>query len=217
MAVGKFYLADGSYSKEIALPEELFEAEVSKGCLYLTVKAYLANQRQGTHKTKTRAEVSGTNKKPWKQKGTGNARSGDNRSPIWVRGGKAHGPQPRDYSQKVNKKVKFRALISALTIKAQGESVHVFETLNRPEAKTKAFVQLLEKSGLNLQKNLFLAATSDNNLLASARNIPMTRVLRVQDVNTYEVMRAKNLVLSADTLNTLKDQYLKVAVVGGEA
>lgn len=217
MANAKFYQADGSYSKEIALPEELFDAEVSKGCLYLTVKAYLANQRQGTHKTKTRAEVSGTNKKPWKQKGTGNARSGDNRSPIWVRGGKAHGPKPRNYTQKVNKKVKFRALISALTIKAQTESVHVFDTLTYDVPKTSTFANILEKAGLANQKNLLLASEADQNLLKSARNVILARVLRVQDVNTYEVMRAKNLVLSQASLTALADKYLKVPVVGGEA
>lgn len=217
MANAKFYQADGTYSKEIALPEELFDAEVSKGCLYLTVKAYLANQRQGTHKTKTRAEVSGTNKKPWKQKGTGNARSGDNRSPIWVRGAKAHGPKPHKYTQKINKKVKFRALISALTIKAQNESVFVFETLSYDAPKTASFAKILGNAGIAEQKNLLLASEQDNNLLKSARNIPLSRVVRVQDVNTYELMRAKNLVLSQASLTALSDKYLKVPVVGGEA
>jgi large subunit ribosomal protein L4 len=203
MANGKYYAADGSYSQEIALPEQFFEAEVSQGCLYLTIKAYLANQRQGTHKTKTRAEVSGTNKKPWKQKGTGNARSGDNRSPIWVRGGKAHGPQPRDYSQKINKKVKYRALLSALTIKAQNSNVHVFETLAFETPKTSKFVEIVTKAGLNEQKGLFLAAESDKNLYKSAGNVFWARVMRVQDVNSYEIMRAKNLVFSKDSLAAL--------------
>lgn len=206
MAKAKLYAVDGNAKSDVELSEKYFESEVSKGCLYLTVKAYLANQRQGTHKTKTKTEVSGTGSKPWKQKGTGNARAGDNRSSIWVRGAKAHGPKPRDYRQKVNKKVKFKALLSALSLKATSENVFVFENLSYKAPKTSEFAAIMANVGVSGKKTLFLAAESDVNLLKSAGNLTWARVIRVQDVNTYQVMWAENLVLSQDALDQLTSE-----------
>lgn len=203
MAKAKLYTADGSYKEDLDLSEAYFDAEVSNGCVYLTVKAYLANQRQGTSKAKSRSEVSGSGAKPWKQKGTGRARAGSNKSPIWVRGGKAHGPKPRSYTQKVNKKVKQKALLSALTLKAQESSVHVFETLSYDAPKTAAFKGIMEKAQIAAQKNLYLVHESDVNALASASNLPWATVMRVQDVNTYALLRASNIVFSQSSLNQL--------------
>jgi large subunit ribosomal protein L4 len=203
MAVAKRFLDSGEFKAEETLPELYFEAPISEGCLFLTINAYLANQRQGTHKAKGKSEVSGTGAKPWKQKGSGRARSGTNKSPIWVRGGKAHHPVPRDYSKKVNKKVKKIALLSALSIKAGDNQVYVFDSLNQPEVKTVTFIQRMEKAGLSNQKNLYLVSASDRNTLLRANNIPWARVMRVQDVNSYELMRATNIIFSGDSLAEL--------------
>jgi large subunit ribosomal protein L4 len=203
MAVAKRFLDSGEFKAEETLPELYFEAPISEGCLFLTINAYLANQRQGTHKAKGKSEVSGTGAKPWKQKGSGRARSGTNKSPIWVRGGKAHHPVPRDYSKKVNKKVKKIALLSALSIKAGDNQVYVFDSLNQPEVKTVTFIQRMEKAGLSNQKNLYLVSASDRNTLLCANNIPWARVMRVQDVNSYELMRATNIIFSGDSLAEL--------------
>lgn len=200
MATAKFYSADGMFQNEMELPSEIFEAEISEATIYLAVKAYLAHQRQGTAKTKTRAEVSGSGAKPWKQKGTGRARAGSKKSPIWVRGGKAHGAEPRNYYEKVNKKVKRRALLSALSAKAQTSSIHVMESLSFEQPKTKEFLARMEKAQLNGGKILYLAAQEDINLLKSAQNVPWAEVMRVQDLNTYRVVRADDLVFSKAAL-----------------
>ena len=171
--------------------------------MYQTVKAYLANQRQGTAKTKGRSEVSGSGTKPWKQKGTGRARAGSKMSPVWVRGGKAHGAVPRDYREKVNKKVRAKALLSALTAKAQTQSVHVMESLAFDAPKTKSFLGIMSKAGLGDSKTLYLASAEDRNLLQSANNVPWATVMRVQDVNTYQVVRADDIVMSKAALAQL--------------
>ena len=206
MAKAKYYSADGMFQNEMDLPTEIFENEISETCVYLAIKAYLANQRQGTAKTKTRAEVSGSGAKPWKQKGTGRARAGSKQSPIWVRGGKAHGTQPRDYFQKVNKKVKRKALLSALSAKAQTSSVHVIEDLIFEQPKTKQFLERMSKAQLSGGRVLYLAAQEDLNLLQSAKNVPWAEVMRVQDLNTYRVVRADDLVFSKAALAQLSKE-----------
>jgi large subunit ribosomal protein L4 len=203
MAKAKLYGADGAFQQEIDLPADIFETEISEACVYQTVKAYLANQRQGTAKTKGRSEVSGSGTKPWKQKGTGRARAGSKMSPVWVRGGKAHGAVPRDYREKVNKKVRAKALLSALTAKAQTQSVHVMESLAFDAPKTKSFLGIMSKAGLGDSKTLYLASAEDRNLLQSANNVPWATVMRVQDVNTYQVVRADDIVMSKAALAQL--------------
>ena len=182
---------------------DIFETEISEACVYQTVKAYLANQRQGTAKTKGRSEVSGSGTKPWKQKGTGRARAGSKMSPVWVRGGKAHGAVPRDYREKVNKKVRAKALLSALTAKAQTQSVHVMESLAFDAPKTKSFLGIMSKAGLGDSKTLYLASAEDRNLLQSANNVPWATVMRVQDGNTSPVVRADDIVMSKAALAQL--------------
>jgi large subunit ribosomal protein L4 len=203
MATAKLYAPNGEFKQDITLPVDLFEAEVSEGCMYLTIKAYRTNQRQGTAKTKTRSETHGGTHKPWKQKGTGRARAGANNSPVWVKGNKAHGPKAVDYCEKVNKKVKRRAFRSALTIKAKDKQVLVFENLAFENAKTKDFLALMAKAGLDTRNTLFLVAPEETNLTLSLRNVPWARSMRVSDVNTYEVVRAGNVVLSKDALGIL--------------
>ena len=206
MAKAKLFGADGAFSKEIELPETHFEAEISKGCIYYAVKAYLGNQRQGTHMAKNRALVSGTGAKPWKQKGTGRARAGSSKSPIWVRGGKAHPPEPRSYRTKVNKKVKQKALLSAFSAKAQEEKVFVFESLSFEAPKTKDFLKIMDNAGLQNEKALLLVSADDKNVLKSAANVHWANVRRVQDANTYEVLRAKNVVFTSAALASLTQE-----------
>src|SRR3954468_20076012 len=129
MAKAKLHAADGAFKSECDLPDSHFEQPISEAAMYSAVDVFLGNQRQGTHKAKNRSEVSGGGKKPWKQKGTGRARQGSNTAPNWARGGKAHGPVPRLYKRDLNKKVKRRALLSALTMKAKDNTVFVFEKL----------------------------------------------------------------------------------------
>ena len=203
MAKAKLYGADGMFQQEMDLPADIFDTEINEACVYQTVKAYLANQRQGTAKTKGRSEVSGSGTKPWKQKGTGRARAGSKMSPVWVRGGKAHGAVPRDYREKVNKKVRAKALLSSLTAKAQTQSVHVMESLAFEAPKTKAFLGVMSKAGLGESKVLYLASAVDRNLLQSASNVPWATVMRVQDVNTYQVVRADDIVMSKAALAQL--------------
>ncbi len=204
MAIAKMYTADGTTKSEIELPAKSFEADVSKACVYLTVNAYLANQRQGTSKSKSRSEINGTGAKPWKQKGTGRARAGTNSSPIWVRGNKAHGPKPRSYDKKVNKKVKRIAFLSALTAKAQANAVSVFESLSFETAKTTAFLKAINNSGLERKNVLFVVSPKDENAYVCAKNVPWARVMRIQDLNTYEVVRARNVVFSQSALESLQ-------------
>ncbi len=203
MATAKLFAQNGEYKQNIDLPSDLFETEVSEACMYLTIKAYRTNQRQGTAKTQTRSETSGGTHKPWKQKGTGRARAGANNSPVWVRGNKAHGPKVVDYFEKVNKKVKRKAFRSALTLKAKDNQVMVFEKIGFDAPKTKDFLALMAKAGIEGRNTLFLVAPEDQNLTLSLRNVPWARSMRVNDVNTYEIVRAGNVVLTKNALGIL--------------
>ena len=160
--------------------------------------------RKGTAKTKTKSEVSGGGQKPWKQKGTGRARSGQNTSAVWVRGAKAHGPKSHDYFEKVNKKVKKIAFHSALAAKAQEGKVFVFESLSFDAPKTKDLLAVLTKSGIEQRNVLFIVSVKDQNLYLSSNNIPWVRCARVEDVNTYDVVRANIIVISQAALAELE-------------
>lgn len=204
MPKAKFYSTDGKYQSDIDLPKDIFESEIDKGAMHLSVTVYLGNQRQGTSKTKSKGEVSGSGKKPWKQKGTGRARAGTNTSPIWVRGGKAHGPLPRSYDRKLNKKFKTRALLSALSFKASESLVHVFEGLDLAQPKTKDLVNILSNAALKNQKNLILLGAANSNLLLAGRNIPGTDIGRVQDLNVYEILNTTNLIFTKEAVLELE-------------
>src|SRR3954469_15301276 len=164
MAKAKLHASNGAAKGETDLPASHFEQVISEAAMFQAVDTYLGNQRQGTHKTKNRSEVSGGGKKPWKQKGTGRARQGSNTAPQWVRGGKAHGPLPHLYKRDINKKVKRRALLSALTMKANESSVYVFEKISLTAPKTKELVKVLETAALTGQRNLILVSEADQNL-----------------------------------------------------
>lgn len=203
MATAKLFAQSGEFKEDITLPGTHFDIEVSEACMYLDIKAIRANSRQGTAVTKTRSQISGTTAKPWKQKGSGRARAGSNSSPIWVRGNKAHGPKMRHYMQKVNKKVKRLAFLSALTVKAKENQIVVFEQFNFDAPKTKDLLNIVKTAGLQERNTLFLVAPGEDNLTLSARNIPWARTMRVSDANTYEIIRAGNIVMSQSALNAL--------------
>ena len=203
MATAKLFAATGDFKNDIQLPA-MFDQEVNKVCMYLHIKAILNNNRQGTAKTKTKSEVSGGGQKPWKQKGTGRARSGQNTSAVWVRGAKAHGPKSHDYFEKVNKKVKKIAFRSALAAKAAEGKVQVFEALAFNAPKTKDLLAVLNKAGLEQRNALFLVSEADKNLYLSSNNIPWCRCARVADVNTYDIVRANNVVISQAALAELE-------------
>ena len=203
MATAKLFAATGDFKNDIQLPA-LFDEEVNKVCMYLHIKAILNNNRQGTAQTKNKSSVSGGGQKPWKQKGTGRARSGQNTSAVWVRGAKAHGPKSHDYFEKVNKKVKKIAFHSALATKAQEGKFFVFEALSFNDSTNKDLISVLAKSGIEQRNVLFITSGADTNLYLSSNNIPWCRCARVEDDNTYDVIRANNVVVSQAALNELE-------------
>ncbi len=178
---------------EIELAPEIFEVEVKPEILNLVVRQKRAAERAGTHSVKTRTTISGGGRKPWRQKGTGRARAGSTRSPIWRHGCVVFGPQPRDYSFKVNKKVRKLAMKMALSSRLAGENLTVINDLAMPEIKTKGFRQVLDTLGL--KKVLIIVDNEDNNLSLSARNIPGVKVLSQQQLNVYDVLLHPQLVL----------------------
>jgi large subunit ribosomal protein L4 len=185
----------------VELAPEVFEVEVQPELLHLVVRAQLAAKRAGTHSVKTRSTVSGGGKKPWRQKGTGRARAGSTRSPIWRGGAVVHGPEPRDYSFKVNRKVRLLALRMALSAKLGDASLVLVDGLSVPEVKTKHMVKVTSDFGL--KKALIVLPASDNNLELSARNLPGIKVVREDMLNVYDVLRYDHLVM-------VKDAALKV-------
>ncbi|MFT4203313.1 MAG: 50S ribosomal protein L4 [Chitinophagaceae bacterium] len=184
--------------RTIELPDEIFGAEPNDHVIYLAVKQYLANQRTGTHKVKTRAEVKGSSRKLHKQKGTGGARKGNIRNPLYKGGGTVFGPKPRDYSFKLNKKVKDLAKIGALSYKAKENAIIVVEEIAFEAPKTKQFIDVLKGLNINDKKTLFVPSEIGDNLFLSARNIPNVLTTELSDINTYDVMNADVLVLTED-------------------
>ncbi len=177
----------------LELAPEIFEVEVRPEILHFVVRAQLAAKRVGTHATKTRAFVSGGGKKPWKQKGTGHARAGSNRSPVWRGGAIIFGPQPRSYEFKVNRKVRRLALKMALSSRLAEDNLVVLKGIDLPEVKTKRFAEVAK--GLGLEKALIVFKEADNNLLLSARNLPGIKLLPADKINAYDVLLYPKLVL----------------------
>lgn len=193
MAVVKVYDQDKKEAGEVTLAPEVFEVEVKPQILHLVVRAQLAAKRAGTHSVKTRAFVSGGGRKPFRQKGTGNARAGSNRSPIWRGGAVIFGPQPRDYSFKVNKKVRRLAMRMALSSRLAAETLLVVKGIELPEVKTKMFAKVAGTLGLD--KALIVAPTEDQKLMLSARNIPGITLTTPDKLSVYEILKHKQLVL----------------------
>lgn len=193
--------------RKVTLNDEIFAIEKpSEHAVYLAVKQYLANQRQGTHKAKERSEVSGSTKKLGRQKGGGGARHGDINSPLLVGGGRVFGPRPRNYSFKLNKKVKNLARRSALTFKAQNNQIMVVEDFNFDAPKTKDFVNVVKNLKLEGKKFLLVLPGQNVNVFLSARNLPEAKIVTASDINTYRVLDNKMVVVtesSVDVLNNL--------------
>ena len=182
--------------RKAVLNDEVFAIDVNEHAIYLDVKQFLANQRQGTHKSKERSEVSGSTRKLHKQKGGGGSRIGDINSPVLVGGGRVFGPRPRDYRFKLNKKLKNLARRSALSLKAKEGQITVVEDFTFEAPKTKSFAEVQNNLKVAGKKNLFVTATADANVALSARNIPDTRIMRAADLNTYAVMNNAAVVIT---------------------
>jgi large subunit ribosomal protein L4 len=195
---------------KVQLPESVFGIEPNDHAIYLDVKQYLANQRQGTHKSKQRNEIAGSTRKLYKQKGTGGARAGGIKSPLFNGGGRVFGPQPRDYSFKLNKKLKALARKSALSYKAKDNSILVLEDFNFDAIKTKTYVQMEADLNVTNDKTLLvLSGVENNNIYLSSRNLKKTKVIMVEQLNTYDVLNAGKLLLTAGAVKTLEEALAK--------
>ena len=192
--------------RKITLDDAVFAVEPNDHAIYLDVKQYLANQRQGTHKSKERSEISGSTRKLIRQKGGGGARRGDINSPVLVGGGRVFGPTPRDYSFKLNKKVKALARRSALTYKAQKQEIIVIENFELAAPKTKDFIALSEALQVADKKALFVVETLSDNLVLSSRNIRTARVMNAFQLNTYSVLDCKKLILTEAAVAVINEQ-----------
>lgn len=196
----KLYQQNGTVKGEIELPESIFSAEVNEPVLHQVIKQFLANQRQGTSKTKRRSEVSGGGRKPWRQKGTGRARAGSNTSPIWVRGGKAHGPEPRDYYSYIPKKLRRLALASALSSRAKSENVIVIDNVVCPKPQTKTIVALFDALSITGKRNLLVVDKDSKNIYLSGRNIKDIDIRPVNEINAYDIMSNENIIFVEENL-----------------
>lgn len=191
-------------AKKVELADAIFGAEPNDHSIYLDVKHYLAAQRQGTHKAKERAEIARTTKKLKRQKGTGGARAGSMKSPVFVGGGRAFGPQPRDYSFKLNKKVKQLARVSALTYKAKENAITVLEDFNFEAPKTKNYVDLMKNLNLSDKKTVLVLGESNNNVYLSSRNLERAKVVKASDLNTYDIVNAQSLILVESSVKIIE-------------
>ncbi|MEM9836938.1 MAG: 50S ribosomal protein L4 [Bacteroidota bacterium] len=193
--------------RNVELPENIFGVEPNEHAVYLAVKAYLANQRQGTHKAKERGEIAGSTKKLHRQKGTGGSRKGDIKNPLFRSGGRIFGPRPRKYTQKLNKKVRLLARASAFSSKAAAGKVTLIEDLKMDAPKTKDFIQVLNAFNFADQKTLLITADHDANVYRSSRNLPKAQVVAASDVNTYQVMHASNVIVAEGAIEKLKETF----------
>ncbi|WP_268123466.1 50S ribosomal protein L4 [Roseivirga pacifica] len=191
--------------RKVNLSDEIFGIEPNDHAIYLDVKQFLANQRQGTHKSKERAEIAGSTKKIKRQKGTGTARAGSIKSPVFRGGGRVFGPQPRNYSFKLNKKLKQLARKSALAYKAIDQNVLVLEDFNFEAPKTKDFINVLNNISVNGKKTLVVLGDNNKNVILSGRNIQNAKVTTADSLNTYDVLNAESLVLSESSIEKIEN------------
>ncbi|MBQ1548698.1 MAG: 50S ribosomal protein L4 [Lachnospiraceae bacterium] len=205
MAKVSVYNMEGKQTGDIELNDSVFGVEVNEHLIHMAVVQQLANNRQGTQKAKTRSEVSGGGRKPWRQKGTGHARQGSTRSPQWTGGGVVFAPVPRDYSFKLNKKEKRAALKSAFTSRVNDEKLVVLEDLSFDEIKTKNFKNMMD--ALNLNKALFVLDGTDENVIKSARNIPDVKTAQINEVNVFDIMKYNTVVLTKDAVKAIEEVY----------
>jgi large subunit ribosomal protein L4 len=206
----KVFNIDGKETgNKVTLSDAIFGIEPNDHAIYLDVKQFLANQRQGTHKSKQRNEVAGSTRKLHKQKGTGGSRKGSIKSPVFRGGGRIFGPQPRDYSFKLNKKLKQLARMSALSYKAKNNDIVVLEDFQFSTPKTKNFVSLINNLKIDGHKSLMILSNLDNNILLSSRNIQKSKVVTASDINTYDLLNADKLVLTASSVKTIEESLSK--------
>jgi large subunit ribosomal protein L4 len=200
------YSIDGKKtSKKIKLEKSIFGAEPNNHAIYLDVKQYLANQRQGTHKSKERGEIKGSTRKIKKQKGTGTARAGSIKNPLFRSGGRVFGPKPRDYGFKLNKKVKRLARQSALSIMAKSKNITVLEDFSFESPKTKQYLDILNSFELNGKKTLLVLNEPNQNIYLSARNIQRTNVTTAANLNTYQIMNAGNILMLESSIKEVEN------------
>ena len=205
MAKVSVYNMEGKQIDTIELSDAVFGVEVNEHLVHMAVVQQLANNRQGTQKAKTRSEVSGGGRKPWRQKGTGHARQGSTRSPQWTGGGVVFAPVPRDYSFKLNKKEKRAALKSALTDKLANAKLIVVDELKFDTVKTKNFAQVM--NNLEVNNGLVVVNENDTNVMMSARNIPTVKMALPNTINVYDIMKAGKVVLTKDAVKTIEEVY----------
>ena len=189
--------------RKVQLNDDIYGIEPNEHVMYLAVRQYLADQRQGTHKSKERSELSGSTRKLFRQKGTGGARRGDINSPLLRGGARVFGPKPRDYSFKLNKKVKVLARKSALSSKITDGAIRIVEDFSFDAIKTKQMVGVLDAFKVNGNRNLFVFAEPNNNVVLSARNIQRTEVMLARNLNTYDILKAKNIFLTESALQPI--------------
>ena len=205
MAKVAVYNMEGKEVEKIDLSDAVFGVEVNEHLVHMAVVQQLANNRQGTQKAKTRSEVSGGGRKPWRQKGTGHARQGSTRAPQWTGGGVVFAPVPRDYSFKLNKKEKRAALKSALTSRVQADKLIVVDELKLDEIKTKKFAEVM--NNLKVSKGLVVLAENDKNVVASAKNMAFVDTTLVEQINVYDVMKGGTIVLTKDAVKKIEEVY----------
>jgi len=195
--------------RKVQLSDSVFAIEPNKHAVYLDVKQYLANQRQGTHKAKERAEVAGSTRKIKKQKGTGTARAGSKKSPLFKGGGTVFGPRPRSYSFKLNKTLKRLARKSALSLKVKESNLIVVEDFNFESPSTKNFINVLKALGLETKKSLVVLGDTNNNVYLSSRNLKSSSVVTISELSTYAILNANNLVLLEGSLEGIEENLSK--------
>ena len=205
MANVSVYNIEGKAVGSIELNDAVFGVEVNEHLVHMAVVNQLANNRQGTQSAKTRSEVSGGGRKPWRQKGTGHARQGSTRSPQWTGGGVVFAPKPRDYSFKMNKKEKRIALLSALSSKVADNKIVVLDAFNLDEVKTKKFAEVM--SNLKVDKALVVIEGENKNVVLSGRNIPTVKVSATNEINTYDVLKYETLVVTKAAVEKLEEVY----------
>lgn len=205
MANVSVYNIEGKEVGSIELNDAVFGVEVNEHLVHMAVVNQLANNRQGTQSAKTRSEVSGGGRKPWRQKGTGHARQGSTRSPQWTGGGVVFAPKPRDYSFKMNKKEKRIALLSALSSKVADNKIIVLDAFNLDEVKTKKFAEVM--SNLKVDKALVVIEGENKNVVLSGRNIPTVKVSATNEINTYDVLKYETLVVTKAAVEKLEEVY----------
>ncbi len=209
MEVNVVNIAGKETGAKVQLPDAIFGVEPNDHAIYLDVKQYLANQRQGTHKSKQRNEIAGSTRKLHKQKGTGGARAGSIKSPLFNGGGRVFGPQPRDYSFKLNKKLKQLARRSALTYKAIDNNIVVLEDFSFDAVKTKNYAKLISDLKVGDEKTLLVLPAANNNIYLSSRNLKKAKVITADQLNTHDVLNAGKLLLTTGTVKMLEEAFAK--------